>query len=618
VDMNYGVGSQGGSGAYVVSSASPVTNCSEYALETYFGYKTSLEGVTRYGYTTSQWVNLLKSELDAGRPILYAGYGGGGGHCFVTDGYDDSNNFFHFNWGWSAAYDGFFAIDALNPGGVGTGGGSGGYNSSHQAVIGIEPIGGGGGGGTPTADLQLYDYVTPTFSTIYYGGAFGVTTNIYNNGTNTFNGDYCAAVFDNNMTFVDYVEILSGNSLASGYVYTGGLTFSTSGLLSMLPGNYFVGVFFRPTGGNWVQVANAGGYTNMTPMTVINPNDIEMYSAMTLSPSSALVQGQPASVTLNLVNDGTATYTGLYDVSLYDLDGTWIETVGTIEELSGLPSGYVYLSPYLTFSSTAIAAPPGSYLLAVTHLPSGGSNYEIVGSSYYQNPVMVTVQGPTLQGDIYEANNTQAQAYNLPITFSGNAASKNTQGSNCHTGTDYDFYKIVLPPGSSYNVTPRLQDSYDNNNGLTYTLDAMFTYSTDGSTWSAVYDDVIPSPIVLSNGGTVYYHVSPYFSGQTGTYRLDMDITRSTTVGISEPGARALVVFPNPASGVLNVDLTGFAGGLNQFEIVNALGQTVYRNQGVLDGDVMHLPLDGFANGVYKIQVLTADGLVSEKFVVQK
>jgi hypothetical protein len=36
VDMNYGVGSKGGSGAYVILEQSPVTNCTEYALQEYF------------------------------------------------------------------------------------------------------------------------------------------------------------------------------------------------------------------------------------------------------------------------------------------------------------------------------------------------------------------------------------------------------------------------------------------------------------------------------------------------------------------------------------------------------------------------------------------------------
>ena len=194
VDMNY---SPQVSGAYVISAQSPVTNCSEYALKTYFGYKNTLQGVQRANYNQTQWLNLLKTELDASRPILYAGFGSGGGHCFVADGYDN-NDYIHFNWGWGGAYDGYFQINALNPSGTGTGGGSGGYNSGHQAVIGIEPP-----AGSQTYNMALYNYVTPSANTIYYGQSFNITTNIANNGTNTYNGDYTAAIFDNSYNFID-------------------------------------------------------------------------------------------------------------------------------------------------------------------------------------------------------------------------------------------------------------------------------------------------------------------------------------------------------------------------------------------------------------------------------
>jgi hypothetical protein len=178
VDMSY---SPEVSGAYVITAQSPVTNCSEYALKTYFGYKNTLQGVQRINYDEKQWISLMKTEINAKRPILYAGFGSGGGHCFVADGYD-GNEFIHFNWGWGGAFDGFFQINALNPSGTGTGGGTGGYNSGHQAVIGIEPP-----AGNQTFNLALYNYVTPSASVISYGQPFSVSTNIVNNGTSTFN-----------------------------------------------------------------------------------------------------------------------------------------------------------------------------------------------------------------------------------------------------------------------------------------------------------------------------------------------------------------------------------------------------------------------------------------------
>ena len=36
------------------------------------------------------------------------------------------------------------------------------------------------------------------------------------------------------------------------------------------------------------------------------------------------------------------------------IDGSWIEEIGTITESNGLPSGYTYISPYLTFSTSSL------------------------------------------------------------------------------------------------------------------------------------------------------------------------------------------------------------------------------------------------------------------------
>jgi len=71
--MTYGIAATGGSSAYVVSSQSPVQACAEYALKTYFGYPNAF-GKVRSDYPNkTDWQTLLKTELDGGRPILYAG-----------------------------------------------------------------------------------------------------------------------------------------------------------------------------------------------------------------------------------------------------------------------------------------------------------------------------------------------------------------------------------------------------------------------------------------------------------------------------------------------------------------------------------------------------------------
>jgi hypothetical protein len=212
-------------------------------------------------------------------------------------------------------------------------------------------------------------------------------------------------------------------------------------------------------------------------------------------------------------------------VNLYNLDGSYAQNIGTIDETGGLPSGYTYLDPFLDFNA-AITVTPGTYLLAVLHQPTGG-NLQLTGSNYFQNPVKIIVKAAVLQPDAYEVNNTAAQASGLALSFTGNNATVNTAGSNCHVSSDVDFYKIVLPAGFNYSINPRLHDSYNSGNGNTYTLDALFSYSIDGINWSGTFDDVVPSNIILSGGQTIYFKVAPYFVGTTGTYLLDIPLTKN-------------------------------------------------------------------------------------------
>ena len=84
------------------------------ALRRYFGYSQGIYCANRAEYTIAGWKELIWSELDHKRPVLFAGQSSGGGHEFVIDGYD-GNDMFHVNWGWGGKNDGYFAINVLNP-----------------------------------------------------------------------------------------------------------------------------------------------------------------------------------------------------------------------------------------------------------------------------------------------------------------------------------------------------------------------------------------------------------------------------------------------------------------------------------------------------------------------
>ena len=99
VEMNY---SPDGSGVTYMGVV-------PYALKTYFGYSNKVSNVSKKDYTTAEWSDILKKELSAGRPLIYAGYSASGGHCFNIDGYN-SQGLFHFNFGWGGSGNGYLNI----------------------------------------------------------------------------------------------------------------------------------------------------------------------------------------------------------------------------------------------------------------------------------------------------------------------------------------------------------------------------------------------------------------------------------------------------------------------------------------------------------------------------
>ncbi|PIE99569.1 MAG: peptidase C10 [Polaribacter sp.] len=113
-------------------------------LKNHYRYPNTLRALHRKNYNANSWANIVLKEILAGRPVQYAGQGSGGGHSFVCDGYW-GDGYFHFNWGWGGKSDGYFKLNALNPGSLGTGGGTGGFNSYQNIIVGFAPPAGRGG-----------------------------------------------------------------------------------------------------------------------------------------------------------------------------------------------------------------------------------------------------------------------------------------------------------------------------------------------------------------------------------------------------------------------------------------------------------------------------------------
>lgn len=103
---------------------------SETRLVDNFKYDKSIRYQERNYCSREYWENLIRREIDEGRPVSYGGGSPHGAHEFVCDGYD-SDGYFHFNFGWGGYNNGYFLTTAT------------GYDSSPGMTFNIAPEHGG-------------------------------------------------------------------------------------------------------------------------------------------------------------------------------------------------------------------------------------------------------------------------------------------------------------------------------------------------------------------------------------------------------------------------------------------------------------------------------------------
>ena len=601
VNMNYGISGSPdyGSSSYTTDNGNNRPSA-ELALKTYFDYKSTLHSVSKSDYTDTQWTNLLKNELDNARPMLYRGSGDKGGHSFICDGYDN-NNYFHFNWGWSGSCNDYFYINSLNPGTLS-------FSSNQQAVIGIEPNNSGGGGsGSQDFNLVYHSNLSMENTEYWFYDNFSVYAEVLNSGNAGFDGYIGAGVFRKNeegeyhfLKVMKYWDRTS-NPLSPNYYVHG--TLECEAGPPYIPGSYGIAMLYSMDCELW-NFIDGLNYSDVF-FDIIYSTDIETFSDFTITTGDYLYYSESATVNVDIWNSGSSAFYGKFRVNLANEDGSWAQNIGIINCSNGLEANYHYTDG-LDFSGE-ITVEPGSYYMELAFQRSGSTNWIYAGASRYQNPIRVEVVAPNVSQDPYEANNTVSNAYRLPCNITGYSTTVSTTGANFHNANDIDYYKIQLNPGKNYVITPRLHDSYNSGNGIYYTVDAQFAYSTDGTNWSDYYDDEMPWSIAVT-GGTLYFYVIPYFEGKTGTYLLDINITIGTDVDESEE--LEFCIYPNPVKGILNIN------GMDSKEIrlYNPLGVLV-KTLFTEGKDSVQIDMANLPSGTYILQSVSDHHVMTRQVV---
>lgn len=404
VNMNYGTAASGGSSAPTINASSSQVNCAEYAFKTYFHYKPTVKGVTRYGsypgssdsFTTAAWISLLQGELTAGRPMLYSGFGTSDGHAWVCDGWQVAGNLFHFNWGWSGTGpNGYYSVDNLAPPALGTGGGGGNFNQRQSVIMGIEPD----TYPTYSGNMKMKSNINfTTASPINYNTGFSFKAKIVNTGTTPFAGDICAQVYDPSNTLMGTVQTYTGQAINAGDS-SALLTFSSTGMLNMVANIYNVRIMYRTTGATaWSPVASNGTIVNYGMIDVRNDSAVRLYDTIAVTTGKPLIVGHAVTVTTKIIDYGSPDFYGTVKATLTNVN---TGTVYTIQSLAGQTIASYYFNTF-TFSTSALAVPAGTYALQIQHQFGSSGNFFVTGAKDKPNPVLVQVWFPAAVGTTAE------------------------------------------------------------------------------------------------------------------------------------------------------------------------------------------------------------------------
>mgnify|MGYP000271937923 CR=1 FL=1 len=540
------------------------------ALRNYFKYDSSLSYAVRGMFSNAEWEQLIYNELAASRPVQVNGRGSGGGHAFVCDGYQ-GDHYFHFNWGWGGSSDGYFMFSALNPGSLGIGGGSGGFNYDQSATYNIFPP----GQGTPQVidqqDPEMmcngnFSYGMPDgeYSNVFYpaNNVNGEFAAFYNVGSKTFNG-YLGIMFRNTETSEEYIGNNFSTSLDPGYGYTS--------LYSVMPdnipdGEYKVYPVYRTSSSEpWAEMKAADWFTNFLYMSVNNeaisavtypeadPETLPVLMTTYFSTTGTLAQNESAFCEMSFLNVSEKDYRGNISMIAGDSEGN--ETT-MLQFIQDLPADICMASS----GNITLTLAPG--------------DYDVYFKDDYGRKLAGTYPITVLESEVQQPLDAPCEMYGMsPTKFSPSDNPQtfesywrlgsdhqnglqlgwrfeliDSQGVTKYNSPTYAYY--TLPGPGNYRI---ITDDFIPNFGIgTYTMKVKAHTIINGDE-SAEYDACRPFPVIIA----------PVTETVTldQTCELTINETKALTYSVTPISAAGQLQWTSSNPDVVTVDAQGNATG---------------------------------------------------------
>ncbi len=211
---------------------------------------------------------------------------------------------------------------------------------------------------------------------------------------------------------------------------------------------------------------------------------------------------------------------------------------------------------------------------------------------------------------------TQAGTYTVSLTasnvYGSNTATKNSYISvsniqaNAKPGTNFDANKLTPMVGETVVFTDK-----SNENPLVWEwgfspATVQYVNGTDKNSQN-------PQIQFLSAGK--YTVLLKAGNSKGDSIHVKLNYINVQPVGITAIYKETLRVYPNPSNGKFTIEIPGnFASESNSIQIMDVAGKVVFTQNGLANNTIA---LNGITKGIYFIKLITAQGLFTEKIVVQ-
>ena len=372
-----------------------------------------------------------------------------------------------------------------------------------------------------------------------------------------------------------------------------------------------------------VAVATPGGTATPTSDYVFAPQ------TLTFTPGGALTQNAVLTIvndklieanetvilTLRNATGGNIGTANTYTVTIVSDDAVPLYTVAQVT--TNHPTTFVAdsLNKIVSVTGTlyGVNQRPGGYQLQLIDATGGidlfRGTYPTTASDAF--PVPAPVEGDSVQawGVITQFNGlTELNLDSIRVYASNHflRAPKTLSGPQ-NESHESELVRTALPVTL---VTPSQWKTTGTAGFNVDITDGTNTYQMRILPTTNIFGTPAPSgPFFLTATGAQNDNASPYDAFYQLIPRRLSDIQLVT--GISEDLSSAVSIYPNPASGILNLNLSALAGKKATISVVNTLGQVV----ATVPANATQINVSKFPAGIYTIQVVTPEAKAVKRFV---